>query len=147
MKARISPQIPEQILTYAIRKEDRSRLSDLLRSLSLRERPVLPQEEEKAVGFLAGLPGASETPAQEPAPAEAASYDAAKREGVILLCGLSQPRMNAFLRALRRAGITPIRAALTQTNREWSFRSLLMALSQEHDAFAAAQNAQKKPEA
>ncbi len=129
MKARIAATIPEQVLTFGIAPKERDLLTEVLKELSVQERPVSPEEGGQYVGYLAGLPGFAKE--------EDAGQRAADGNGVLCMCGFSRKRMDQLLQALQSRDIhIPLKAVLTDTNRGWRFCDLVKELTREHDAFA-----------
>lgn len=63
------------------------------------------------------------------------------REEMIVMCGLTKPQFDAFLDALRMAGIRiGLKAVETESNQMWSGSELQKELSRERQAFAKARN-------
>ncbi len=137
MKARVRaisniPNIPERVLTYAVEESIQPRLSAALEKLRIEEYRVSPEETELPVGRLAGLPGYEEKRPFQPA---GKGKTAAPARGFLCMCGLSDKRMDELLDLLRREEIfIPIRAKLTETNKDWSFAAWMEELSREHEA-------------
>ena len=130
MLARVLASIPERVLTYAIDEAIQPRLSAALKKLHIEEYQVSPEELGESVGHLAGLPGFNEKKATPPAEGTAVSC-----RGVLCMCGFSNKRMDELLDLLRREDIRiPLRAKMTETNKNWSFGAWIEELSREHEA-------------
>lgn len=60
---------------------------------------------------------------------------ALRNKSLILICGLSEKRLDKVLFELRRAEVlTDFKAILTQTNKSWTLNRLISELSREHAA-------------
>jgi hypothetical protein len=95
--------------------------------LGIRGRAVSPDEVTQTVGCLAGMPG------QEAAPRPLVLPRLA--EPVMILCGISRPRMDELFTAMRSGGCPPPdrKAILTPTNLGWSLVALYEELGREHE--------------
>jgi len=87
---------------------------------------ILPEEAGETVGALAGLRGYEKSGGTEEAP----------NEPVLILCGLTGPRLDAALNALRRAGVprSVYKAVVTGENAKWTFAALCRELRREREA-------------
>ena len=119
------------ILMYNCSGEEFSKLRQIFAMLRLRMRVVEPDRyhiplEELAKGK--GEPGESAEPLPEP---------------MLVFCQLPQSLLNQVLEVIRVAKLPPIplKAVLTETNREWNTRQLHAELLKEREAIAA-----QKPE-
>lgn len=127
MKARVKTSSPERVLTCALDDVAGMRLSSILQGLAIEERRISPDEWGQDVGYLAGFTGYRE----KEAPAAPLSCG-----GVMVMCGLSEARMNALLKALKEHEIrVPLKAVVTAANQNWSFARLVEELNREHQAF------------
>lgn len=104
---------------------------EILAALGIAVTEVAPYQLLQPVGLLAGCGG---EPAQ-------LYFGRAPREPVLILAGFSPAQLDGLLAALRRAGIhIPLKAVLTQHNRDWSLLSLIEELRREHAAMHPAQS-------
>lgn len=97
-------------------------------ALGIEARAIAPEETTQTVGYLARFPGQSPTPRPLLLPQ--------LTEPMMVLCGLSRPRMETLFSAMRTAG-TPApnrKAVLTPTNMGWSVAALYEELGREHEA-------------
>ena len=71
-----------------------------------------------------------------PLPAAAPFTGAAPSESLLLMCDLSDQRMDRLLLALKKSGVSiDFKAILTPVNRSWSVLRLLVALHAERAAY------------
>ncbi len=117
------------VLMYNCSGEQFSKLKQIFAMLRLRMRVVEPDRyhiplEELSRGK--GEPGE----AAEPLP-----------EAMLVFCGLGQALLNQVLEVIRVANLPPIplKAVLTETNREWDTRQLYAELCREREAVAGQQ--------
>ena len=113
------------VLCYNLGPEREARLRTLCLIQKLRLRPVAPEEYAEPIGALAGLLPPAGSLAAEPFSDE-----------MLVLCGFSEPALNAFLQGFRKAGLPPValKAVLTPSNAVWDSRQLWLELRQEHAA-------------
>ena len=131
MKARVVSHIPERVLIYGVEETVQHRLSAVLQKLQIEEYRVSSGDLQKTVGCLAGLPGYGD----KEAPFVSKETAVPSQKGVLCMCGLSNKRMDALLQVLREEDIRiPIRAKMTETNKDWSFGAFMEELSKEHEA-------------
>ena len=104
-----------------------SKLRQIFAMLRLRMRPVEPDRYHVSLEELAAGRGE---------PGEAA---APLPEAMLVFCGLGEALLNQVLEVIRVAQLPPIplKAVLTQTNREWDTFQLHQELLQEREAIAA----------
>ena len=117
------------VLLYNCSAPEFSKLKQIFAMLRLRMRVVEPDRyhiplEELSRGK--GEPGE----AAEPLP-----------EAMLVFCGLGQALLNQVLEVIRVANLPPIplKAVLTETNREWDTRQLYAELCREREAVAGQQ--------
>ena len=95
--------------------------------LGMEGRAVGKDEVTQTVGYLAGMPGQEATlhPLAMPVLDQA----------VMILCGISRPRMDALFHAMRAADCPPPdrKAILTPTNLGWPLADLYAELGREHE--------------
>lgn len=129
MKARVTGNQPEKVLTFAIDQTLQPLLSETLQKLSIDEYRVPPEACGQSVGYLAGFPGFAES-------TEAVCAPSCSR-GVLCMSGISNARINTLLSALKEKKISiPLKAVVTATNQNWSFAKLIDELMKEHEAIA-----------
>ena len=108
-----------------------SKLRQIFAMLRLRMRPVEPARYQVPIGLLAQGEGEDGEPAQ-PIP-----------EAMLVFCGLGEALRNQVLEVIRVAKLPPIplKAVLTETNREWTSLQLYEELKKEREAIAAGEQA------
>ena len=106
-----------------------SKLRQIFAMLRLRMRPVEPARYQVPIGLLAQGEGEDGEAAQ------------AIPESMLVFCGLGQALLNQVLEVIRVAKLPPIplKAVLTDTNREWNTLQLREELLREREAIAAQQ--------
>ncbi|MBR6259200.1 MAG: DUF3783 domain-containing protein [Oscillospiraceae bacterium] len=93
----------------------------------LKSREVKKEEYGQSLGYLAGIEGYEEIP-------NADNLDFS--DEMLVLCGLSDRQTGVLLPALRKAGVSiSLKAALTETNADWSSSQLHEELIREREAF------------
>ena len=117
------------VLMYNCSGEQFSKLKQIFAMLRLRMRVVEPDRYHIPLEELyrgKGEPGE----AAEPLP-----------EAMLVFCGLGQALLNQVLEVIRVANLPPIplKAVLTETNREWDTRQLYAELCREREAVAGQQ--------
>lgn len=95
--------------------------------LGMEGRAVNPDEVTQTVGHLAGMPGQD----YAPRPLVMPVLD----QAVMILCGISRPRMDALFNAMRAGDCPPPdrKAILTPTNLGWPLADLYAELGREHE--------------
>ena len=120
-------QVKEQLLLYGL-GEDSSRgerLRKVMTELQMPWRDLEPEDLYRKVGILAGL---RDAPAPERKPPEEPP-----RTELMLMCGVSDERMDALFDGMRRQGLDiGHKAALTEHNRKWTLMALLKEVGGEH---------------
>lgn len=97
-------------------------LDRLCREEGIRLVPVSAAQCSKTVGSLLGLPASVKPPAAGAAP----------KEPVLVLCGFTPGRMDAFLTRLGTEGMPSVlKAVVTPTNLGWTFSALAAELARE----------------
>lgn len=120
------------VLMYNCAGEEFSKLKQIFAMLRLRMRVIEPDRYHISLDELAqgkGTPGE----AAEPLP-----------EAMLVFCNMGQALLNQVLEVIRLAKLPPIplKAVLTDTNREWNTEQLHAELVKEREAIAA-KNAEK----
>jgi len=115
------------VLLYNCSGEGFSKLKQIFAMLRLRMRVVEPDRYHVPLGELAqgkGEPGEAAEPLPEP---------------MLVFCGMSQALLNQVLEVIRVAKLPPIplKAVLTETNRDWDTHQLHEELLREREAIAA----------
>jgi len=115
------------VLLYNCSGEGFSKLKQIFAMLRLRMRVVEPDRYHVPLGELAQGKG-EPAEAVEPLP-----------EPMLVFCGLPQALLNQVLEVIRVANLPPIplKAVLTETNRDWNTHQLHEELLRERDAIAA----------
>ena len=117
-------------MLYHLGQEDPDgiKVQSVLRSMEISFREIHLEDLGQSVGTLAGLsnPAAAEPVLQEPLGA------------AMLFVGFSKDRLQEVLARLRdtQAGLTSLKAMLTQHNQAWRFFDLLIELKKERDTIA-----------
>ena len=115
------------VLMYNCSGPEFSKLRQIFAMLRLRMRPVEPEQYHLTLAQLAE--GQGETgEAQEPV-----------QEAMLVFCGLGDAFLQQVLEVIRLAKLPPIplKAVLTDTNREWTTAQLREELNREREAIAA----------
>lgn len=127
MKARIvTPAAAPLVLAYGLPAEKAENMQKALSAAGVRYEEAPAAGLCQKVGYLCGLPGYAESPHEEkePFPHEA-----------LVLCGFDSKSLHELLRLLRESDLRVERkAALTETNRDWSLSELLQEIDREHQA-------------
>ncbi|RHR10323.1 DUF3783 domain-containing protein [Pseudoflavonifractor sp. AF19-9AC] len=120
------------ILMYNCSGPEFSKLRQIFAMLRLRMRPVEPERYHVPLGELAEGKGENGEPAE------------AIPEAMLVFCGLGQALLNQVLEVIRVAKLPPIplKAVLTESNREWDTVQLYEELKKEREAIAAGEQAQ-----
>lgn len=118
------------ILMYNCSGPEFSKLRQIFAMLRLRMRPVGPDRYALPLIELAEGQGEAATAAEEAIP-----------EPMLVFCGLGDALLHQVLEVIRVAKLPPIplKAVLTDTNREWDTRQLHEELLKEREAIAAQQ--------
>ena len=104
------------------------RLKDACAKCGATARIVKPEEYAMPIGALAGIPvrGASQGGAAD-----------GFSDPMLVMCGMLSDQLDAFLAALRVAGLrVPLKAVLTPSNVSWSLAALHEELAREHEEIA-----------
>lgn len=112
------------LLAYNLDHFTLERLGAICAAQGFRLREVTPEEYALPIGALAGIPIR-----------RAAQAESIDRFNVpmLVMCGMLADQLNAFLSALKEAGIRiPLKAVLTPSNVAWTSSALHAALSSEH---------------
>lgn len=154
----------ERVLLYQLRgTEAAKKLQPVLLQMGIRIKCVEPEEYGLPIGVLAGVEKAPEESQKFPAPTDSevlpAENEASSAENealpteneafpvdneassveisapMMVMCGFSGSRVDAFLQQMRRAGVPRIalKAMLTPTNCYWTSRELFRELQKEHE--------------
>ena len=115
------------LLTYNLKPGTAAGLGKICHALGIRVREVACDEYALPLGALAGIPVAG-APVPEAAPA--AGFD----DEMLVMCHMLSNELDAFLRALREAGLPRIalKAVLTPVNVLWNSTDLHGELAREH---------------
>ena len=114
------------ILAYNFPAKHLAKLRMAAMKLGVKVRPVEKREYLQSLGSFVGTLGSFEI-----------VYDGENfPELMLVLCGFSQPMVNAFLSLLRasRLPAVPLKAVLTETNQGWNSLELHEELQKEHEA-------------
>ena len=131
----------ETILLFHFGNQEQTRrLKMLLLSMKIKIRSVELWEYNTPLGVLAGVMDGDDYPDYQ--------GDDLETEAMIF-CGLSHPRLNQVLDAIRKRGIGPIpyKAVLTPTNQHWTISQCYEELKRERAAIQAAQEMRNSDDA
>lgn len=127
------------LLVHFTDQEKRKKLTRALLPLGLRMKEVGREDYGKAVGVLAGQKGISqeETEQEEgfsgPEPGAEGPIEQELSGELLIMAGLSGPRIDQVLRAIRKAGLSlPYKAVLTASNQSWNVWKLFQEIKEEH---------------
>lgn len=114
-----------RVLLYGLPKETPagSAAREILAALGIAVTEVASYQLLQPVGVLAGFDG------------EAAQlyFGRAPHQPVLVMAGFSSAQLDGLLAALRHAGVViPLKAVLTEHNRNWSMLALIEELQREH---------------
>ena len=128
----------QSVLLYNCSGFQWTKLHQIMMMLRFRIRVIKPEQYHLALEQLAqgqGEPAADNVPEAFP-------------ESMMVFCGVGQAQLEAILNAIRLSKLPPIplKAVLTETNREWNSLQLHEELLKEQEAIAQ-QAAAKKAEA
>ena len=117
-------QVREMLLAFGFNETQKSVLRRTLVPLKVMIKTVPPADYLQPAGRLAGDKTLPEGPV----------YDGPELEQpLLLLSGVTGPRMNQLLSALFKAGVSiAYKAVLTPTNRTWTIPQLYAEISEEH---------------
>jgi hypothetical protein len=129
---------PPVLLSYNLQGERANQIRLTAMRLTVRFRPVAPEEYGQPLAALCGM----EPPAETPPPAEAFTDE------MLVLAHFSTDLLNRFLYAFRKDGVPPLalKAMLTETNMRWSSATLHAQLKEEHEALISARPPVHTPE-
>ncbi len=115
------------LLTYNLKPGTAAGLGKICRVLGIRVRGVDRDEFALPIGALAGIPVARPSNAEASA---AAPFD----DEMLVMCHMMSNELDAFLRAMREAGMPRIdlKAVLTPMNVLWNSADLHSELAREH---------------
>ncbi|MGC6174375.1 DUF3783 domain-containing protein [Lacrimispora sp. 38-1] len=126
----------EMVLYYCPEKDSQkgndtriARLKAVLVRMGIRIKNISPDQTDQKIGWLAGLDGFGEQPAQECPVVE---------EEVLIMKNFSSRRIDELLMNLKRSGVSKIalKAVITDTNSKWSFYELYQELKKEHETMS-----------
>lgn len=122
MKSRVVTKLSRIVLTYGIVDSTLTMLSDICKDYSISVRPVMPSELDVKVSNLLKI---TQLNTEE--------YPIGTTP-CIVISGLDSSIMDSFLDNIKSVGINiPIKAMVTPSNQNWSFRHLLEEISLEHE--------------
>ena len=126
------------ILMYNCSGPEFSKLRQIFAMLRLRMRPVSPEQYHLPLEQLAQGKGEPSAAKAEPIP-----------EAMLVFCGLNQRLLHQVLEVIRVANLPPIplKAVLTETNREWDTQALYQELLKEREAIQAQQEEKETDQA
>ena len=116
-----------RVLLYGLPRETPAggAAREIFAALGIAVTEVAPYQLLQPVGVLAGCGG---EPAQ-------LYFGRSPQEPVLVMAGFSSVQLDGLLAALRGAGVSiPLKAVLTEHNRNWSLLALMEELQREHAA-------------
>ncbi len=126
----------ETVLYYCPEKDSQkgndtriNRIKAVLVRMGIRIKNISPDQTDQTIGYLAGLDGFGEQPAEECPVVE---------EEVLIMKNFSSRRIDELLMNLKRSGVSKIalKAVITDTNSKWSFYELYQELKKEHETMS-----------
>ena len=131
--------IKQAVLLYNCSGHQWTKLHQMMMMLRFRIRVIKPEQYHLTLEQLAQGQG---EPLEENVPE-------AFPESMMVFCGVNQAQLNAILNAIRLSKLPPIplKAVLTETNREWDSVQLHEELLKEKEAIAQQAEAKKSEEA
>lgn len=126
----------ETVLYYCPEKDSQkgndtriARLKAVLVRMGIRIKNIFPDQTDQTIGYLAGLDGFGEQPAEECPVVE---------EEVLIMKNFSSRRIDELLMNLKRSGVSKIalKAVITDTNSKWSFYELYQELKKEYETMS-----------
>ena len=126
----------EMVLYYCPEKDSQkgndtriARLKAVLVRMGIRIKNISPDQTDQTIGWLAGLDGFEEQPAEECPVVE---------EEVLIMKNFSSRRIDELLMNLKRSGVSKIalKAVITDTNSKWSFYELYQELKKEYETMS-----------
>lgn len=121
----------QMVLAYNFQARHLSKLRMAAMKLGVKVRLVEKREYLQSLGALTGELDGFES-----------FYDGDNfKSPMLVLCGLSEPMVHAFLNLLKASRLPPIslKAVLTETNKGWNSLELYDELSKEHEAMTHGQ--------
>lgn len=126
----------ERVLLVAIDREMKRKISAAVLPLKIARTEVLPSCYDLSIREILDHPNLS-AEASEPAISVEKSPEAATRnprQPLIILCGLSDSRLDRLLAALRKQKTQNLlKAVLTPVNIDWTVRALYNEVQKEHE--------------
>lgn len=121
MKETVLYYMPENAVHTAL-------IKGVLVQMGIKIKNLTPGRCEKQIGFLAGMDGFEE----EPAEGQQASFVDMNDE-LLVLCGFTDQRVDQLLAQLRKAGVprSVLKALVTETNAQWTVYELYRHLIEE----------------
>ena len=115
------------LLTYNLKPGTAARLDRICGNLGIRVREIERDEYALPIGALAGIPVTRPSSAEAPA---SPPFD----DEMLVMCHMMSNELDAFLRAMREAGMPRIdlKAVLTPINVLWNSTDLHSELAREH---------------
>lgn len=125
MKAMLTKEL---VLLYGIgeQSERGQEILKLLGSMRVAARFLGEDTMGQTVGYLCGLPGYSK---------QESPIKGGFQEELLVLCGFSGARLNQLLGLFRSSGVRKVelKAAVTNTNRDWTLSKLADEIRKEHE--------------
>lgn len=115
------------LLFHFTDREKRNKVAGALFPLKIKIKEVEKKDYLQPIGFLAG---------SKDIPPVEEEYEGEELGGeMLVMAGISGPRMDLVLRALRKsgAGSIPYKAAMTPTNQYWNPVQLFTEIKEEHE--------------
>lgn len=123
----------ERVLLYNFSDDRIAKIRKAALPLKIGVKALTLNEQSQKIGFLAGI--------KEVTPAEESDGEVFTDE-LMLICGLTSAKLDAFIRSLYKNGLGKIalKAILTPANIEWTGKELYDAVKADHEAMSGANN-------
>ena len=111
-------------------------LKGVLVQMGIKIKNLTPARCEKKIGFLTGMKGFADNPAQEISAISFGGQQASRvsiKDELLVLYGFTDERLDELLAKLKKAGVprTSLKAVVTETNAQWTVYELYSHLLEE----------------
>lgn len=120
-------RMKEIVLYYALENSVHIGLiKGVLVQMGIKVKNLTPGRWGKRIGFLAGMEGFEDDPAKKCGTESSLDLPLAIKEELLVLCGLSDEKLDELLEKLKKAGVpkTVMKAIVTETNARWTVYEL-----------------------
>ena len=108
-------------------------IKGVLVQMGIKIKNLTPGRWSKRIGYLAGMEGFEDDPVKEHDAEAALNLPMTINEELLILCGLSDEKLDELLARLKKAGVprTVLKAVVTETNARWTVYELYSHLLEE----------------